>query len=217
MIVVYCTLAALAAIGVMLLGHATTRLRRRRVFTATCSGACGGLCLALTALAGALLLNLHTYQRLSYEQPVAQLSFQALADQRFQATLATDNGPPRLFERAGDEFQLDARVLKWHAWANLFGFDALFRLERLSGRYRDIADERTQPRSVVALDAEEPGVNAFALARRLPGWAKAVDARYGSATYVPMADGARYQITLTQSGLIARPANAAARAAIERW
>ncbi len=217
MIVVYCTLAALAAFGVLLLSHATARLRRRRVVTASCSGACGGLCLALAALAAALLLNLHTYQRLSYEQPVAQLRFQALADQRFQATLTTDTGTPRVFELAGDEFQLDARVLKWRAWANLLGFDALFRLERLSGRYRDIADERDSPRSVVALDDIEPGVNAFTLARRIPDWARPVDARYGSATYVPMADRATYDIAMTQSGLIARPANAAARTAINDW
>ena len=123
-------------------------------------------------------------------------------------------GTPRVFELAGDEFQLDARVLKWRAWANLLGFDALFRLERLSGRYRDIADERDSPRSVVALDDIEPGVNAFALARRIPDWARPVDARYGSATYVPMADRATYDIAMTQSGLIARPANAAARAPV---
>ncbi|MES1949705.1 hypothetical protein S4A8_02560 [Salinisphaera sp. S4-8] len=215
--VVYCLLALLAALGVIQLGRCSARLRQRRVGAASRSGMGGGLCLAIAALMGALLLNLHTYQRLSYEQPVAQLHLQAVADQRFQATLTRGNATPRVFELAGDEFQLDARVLKWRAWANLLGFDALFRLERLSGRYRDIDDEQNRPRSVIALDDTEPGVNAFALARRMPDWARLVDARYGSATYLPMADGAAYDIALTQSGLIARPANGAARAAIDRW
>lgn len=42
---------------------------------------------------------------------------------------------------------------------------------------------------------------------------EAVDTLYGSAAYMPMADGATYEIWLTQSGLIARPANPAANTA----
>ena len=45
----------------------------------------------------------------------------------------------------------------------------------------------------------------WALAQAQPRWLPFVDAIYGSATYLPMADGARYEVTLGQSGLIARP------------
>lgn len=217
MIVVYCLLTVIAAIGVLMLGTSAARLRRRRRFAAARAGTGGGLCLALALLAGAILLNLHTYQRLSYEQPVAGLRFVAVGDQHFQAALTTPDARLRLADMRGDEWQLDARVLKWQPLANLLGFDALFRLERLSGRYRDIEAENHRPRSAIALGGEEPGLNAFALARRMPRWAGLVDAEYGSATYLPMADGAAYDITLTQSGLVARPANEAARAAMRRW
>jgi hypothetical protein len=44
-----------------------------------------------------------------------------------------------------------------------------------------------------------------------------VDAVYGSATYMPMVHGASYQISLTQSGLIARPTNAIAEQALKNW
>ena len=44
-----------------------------------------------------------------------------------------------------------------------------------------------------------------------------VSARYGSAVYLPMADGAIYEVGLGASGLLARPENAAAATAIERW
>ena len=55
------------------------------------------------------------------------------------------------------------------------------------------------------------------LARRLPRWAGLADAAYGSATYLPMADGATYAVTLTQSGLVARPVNPAAKRATRHW
>jgi hypothetical protein len=40
---------------------------------------------------------------------------------------------------------------------------------------------------------------------------------YGSATYLPMADGADYEVTVSQSGLVARPLNDAARLAVGAW
>jgi hypothetical protein len=217
MIIVYCTLAAFAALGVLMLGASASRLRRRRRFAAVRAGTGGSLCLALAAVAGAILLNLHTYQRLSYEQAVAELRFVAVGEQHFQAALTTPDARLHLADLHGDQWQLDARVLKWEPLANLFGFDALFRLERLSGRYRDIDDQNSRPPGAVALSDGEPGVNTFSLARRMPRWAGLVDAEYGSATYLPMADGAAYAISLSQSGLVARPANEAARAAMRRW
>ena len=38
-----------------------------------------------------------------------------------------------------------------------------------------------------------------------------LDTLYGGAAYMPMADGARYEVWITQSGLIARPTNSQAR------
>jgi len=40
-----------------------------------------------------------------------------------------------------------------------------------------------------------------------------VDSLYGGGAFMPMADGARYEVWLTQNGLIARPTNPAANAA----
>ena len=48
-------------------------------------------------------------------------------------------------------------------------------------------------------------------------WMPFVDAVYGSAVYLPMADGARYEVAITQSGLLARPVNEVAKAAAGNW
>ena len=45
-----------------------------------------------------------------------------------------------------------------------------------------------------------------------------VDTLYGSGAYMPMADGARYEVRITQNGLIARPTNeVAAEASSSGW
>lgn len=193
------------------------RLRQRRLLAAGRAGisACvaGALALAVVALA----LNLYTYQRLSYEQPLAQLTFQQLAPQHFKVVISRPGIPDRTARLTGDEWQLDARVLKWRPAANLLGFDALARLERLSGRYRDIDQANSAPHRAIPLNSADSNLDAWRAARYLPNWFAPIDARYGSAAYLPMADNARYRVTLSQSGLVARPVNAAARAAIRRW
>ncbi len=181
-----------------------------------------GVLLVVTALAasGMLLLlitNLRTYSRLTYERPVATLEFEQRAPQRYVATLTRLPGlETETFELAGDEWQVDARVLKWTGFANVLGLDSRYRLERLAGRYRDIEQERTAPRSVYSL-GKEPPIDLWELAKAHPSWFWFLDGLYGSATYLPMANGAQYEVTLTQSGLIARPRNPVAQAATSSW
>src|SRR5260370_69241 len=60
-------------------------------------------------------------------------------------------------------------------------------------------------------------IDPWDLAHRYRSWLPWLDAIYGSATFLPMADGALYEIKVSQSGLIARPLNQAARAAVGGW
>ncbi len=139
--------------------------------------------------------------------------FEARGPQHYRATLAqVPSGELQMFMLAGDEWQLDARVLKWKGWANLLGLDAQYRLERVSGRYRDIEQERKDERTVYGL-SENPGLDLWTMSIDHKRWLPFVDAVYGSAVYLPMADGARYEVAITQSGLLARPVNDVAKAA----
>jgi hypothetical protein len=196
---------ALAAVGALLVLAGLRRLFQARFFAAMRSWLAGLVLVAAAALLFGVATNLHTYARLTYEQPVAELAFEQTGEQRYRATLVKQpSGEIWKLDLSGDDWQLDARVLKWRGWANLLGFDALYRLERISGRYRDVAQERSAPRTVHDL-ADTRGIDLWELSQTHPGWLPFVDAIYGSATYLPMAEGARYEVTLGQAGLIARP------------
>jgi hypothetical protein len=203
----------LAILGVLLLVIGLRRLLRARFVT---GGGSLVLSIAFLSIAGLIFVvgtNLLTYARLTYEKPLAELVIQANGPQRFRVTISRiPTGEMQVFMMNGDEWQLDARVLKWRGWANLLGLDAQYRLERLGGRYRDIEKERTATRSVYSL-SENPGIDLWTWAQDHPGWLPFVDSIYGSATYLPMVDGARYQVSLTQSGLVARAVNPVADAA----
>jgi hypothetical protein len=207
----------IALFGLLLLALSCQRLYRARFLAATGSALMGFLLLAVAGFLFVVSLNLHTYARLTSERPVAEIVFEARGAQQFRATLAeVPSGEMQLFMLSGDEWQLDARVLKWRGWANLLGLDAQYRLERIGGRYREIEQERNGVRTVYPL-SENPGLDLWMLSTQYPRWLPFVDAVYGSATYMPMADGARYEISITQSGLIARPMNPAAETAAGSW
>lgn len=208
--------AAFATVGVFFLGLCVARLRLRRPLAAARSGAGGILCLAISALLLSVGLNLYTWHRLTAEQPVATLSFRQLAPQRYSVRLKPTDRPASRYTLVGDQWQLDARVLKWSGLGTLLGLDARYRLERLSGRYTNPQARTQRPRTTYDL-VDERGLDVTWLLSRYPQWLPLVDATYGSATYLPMADGARYRVSLSRTGLLARPVNDAAQRAIGSW
>ena len=74
----------------------------------------------------------------------------------------------------------------------------------------------SSPRTVYALNPPD-AIDLWDIARRYRKWLPGVDALYGSATYAPMAEGAQFEIDVSQTGLLAKPRNQAARDAIGGW
>ena len=204
-----------AVLGVILFILGIQRFWRRRVVAGSLEGLVGLLLLAIAALMAAISINLYTYDRLTHESTIAEVTFQEIEPQHFGAHVLVKNNT-KILDLRGDEWQIDARVLKWRGMAVLIGFDTLYRLDRLSGRYRDITQERTELRTVHSL-SEEQGLDLWMIGRRYAHWIPWVDAVYGSATYMPMVDGASYTVSISSTGLLARPSNDIARKAIGEW
>ncbi|MEM7660601.1 MAG: hypothetical protein AAF292_00025 [Pseudomonadota bacterium] len=156
----------------------------------------------VVALAG---LNLQTYKRLTFERPVATITFDdsGLTNQ-YRARLLYPGGETAEYDLEGDEWLLRARVIKFKALSNILGFDSAYKLDRLEAGFEaDIGEAQR----LVHRISENPGLDVVAIAKEQGGRFGVEDVRYGSATYNPMADGLSYHVCMTQTGLIARPAN----------
>ena len=191
--------------------------RRRRPVRATRSLAGG----AVSACAGGasimLAFSYFGYFQLVDEQLVGRIKFTESAPEQYVARLMLEGEQrDRMFEILGDEWQMDARVITWKPPMTLLGLDPIYQLDRLSGRYADVDEELSKLRSVHALSEPVP-MDAWQFARKYPKLLPGVDAHYGTATYLPMADGAVFEVTMTRTGLIARPLNDAAREAVGDW
>lgn len=215
--------AVVGLLGIILLLKGLGALFRGRLFSGLLGGAGGAGFLAAAAIASLLAFDIQTYSRLTAERPVATVMTRQLGPQYFEATVIQpdrgENMPAaaNLYPLHGDEWRIEAQVLKWKPWANILGLDTQYRLDRLSGRYQSIEQEINAERSVHPLRGGDVGpdlpwkLSAWDTARKYRRYVDAVDTLYGGAAYMPMADGARYEVWITQSGLIARPTNDVAR------
>lgn len=169
----------------------------------------GVLMLGLACATGLLAVTLYQFFRLTSDTPVARVALHQLAERQFMVLAEVPGGETRQFQLRGDEWQIDARVVRWELPALLAGVPPLYRLERLSGRYTDAATDQAAARTVYALG--QPGVPDLAtLKRRFPNWLPFVDVQFGSGAYMPMFDGARYRVFLDPRGaLFVRPDDAA--------
>lgn len=192
------------------------RLRRVQLVRGSLLFLVGGVLVLTMVAAGLVAVNLVTYARLTHEQEAARVTTRRLGEREFAVSVQTPARAPRHYNLRGDEWQIDARVLKWRAMGTVLGFDTVYRLERLSGRYGDVQSERGAPRTAYDL-AEDAGVDFWTLARRYHRYLPLADALYGSAAYVPLAEDAEYVVTVSASGLVVRPANEAARKAVGGW
>ena len=191
-------------------------IRRRRIIRA------GGSCVsclstaAIAALGGMLMLSYLTYNRLVEEQLISRIEFRRVSAEEFQARVMMTGRDDQFYTLRGDEWQMDAKIVTWKPPMTILGLDPIFKLDRLSGRFAEIDREQTEPRTVHSLAHSPPG-DIWRFAQRFPMLLPGVDAHYGTATYVPMADGARYEVMLSRNAILARPANQLARDAIGAW
>lgn len=184
-------------------------LRRRLDAGAKLSAGWHGLlcaaCLALSLLFGLGGWALRGYRMLDEEAPVMQIDAHILSPQRWRVEMSWPDGATRQVQLAGDDWRVEAVVLKWKLSAVLAGLPPLYRLDRIDGRYDDATQEQNAPRTVVALGSAD-GFDLLDLRRQYPRALPMVDAVYGSGAFLPLVDGGHYSLSLSRTGaLVARP------------
>ena len=196
---------ALSALGALAVVASLFALARLRPVSFAFRALIGLLLLSLGSLAGMVGLGIQGYRALTREDVVARLSVRPAAPQRFFVTFRYSDGRELAFEVAGDEVYVDAHILKWKPIANLIGLHTAYELDRISGRYRDIAQERVAVRTVHSLRSQRP-VDLFGMRQRHQFLGALFDAEYGSATFVAVTRPAELELRISTTGLLMREA-----------
>jgi len=192
------------------------QLKRKRIMSSILWSTQGALVFSIFIVVLLVYSNLHTYQRLTYEAHIADVHVRQLEVQKYQLSVSSSEQEKTQFYYIlqGDQWQLDARILKWKGWANLIGLDSYYQLDRLSGRYDDVEQARLMLPTIHDLTPESRGVNLWELKKLFQAKLSFVDALFGQGVFMPMTDGAHFRVSIGQSGLLVRPVNDVAKASI---
>lgn len=193
----------LGVLGLVSLGLAVPAFRGRKWIAATTATLAGLLWLSLGALLMAIGAGLAGYRALTREEVALTVMVTPLAQGKFLADARFPGGRSGSWELAGDQLYVDARILKWHGVANLFGLHTHYELDRIGGRYIDIEQERTAPRTIFALGAEKP-FDLFQYVKERTWLAPFVDAEYGSGTFIEVREPTIYEVRVSTTGLLIR-------------
>ncbi len=184
-------------------------------------GVLGGGGVFAAGLAASLIgLNIQTYSRLTYERPVATVKVAAVdpAQKIYKVDVERTDGAhiTQTCQLQGDEWILGARVQKWQPWANILGLDATYDLDQMANKYVSASEANGKQITACDMRGPSPEANKYAPAGAVAWLLNLVqveDRKFGSANYMPLADGAEYKVVMTQSGLNSEPANSVAKTA----
>ncbi|ABC29333.1 Cation/multidrug efflux pump [Hahella chejuensis KCTC 2396] len=207
---------ALVAIAILTVFICLRLLFRKSWFLVWLKGTMTFVALLFAVFLCFLALDMYRYKAYQQETTIATLSMQKLGDQLYRVKVAAPPDGEYSFDVSGDLWQLDARLVSWSGPFSALGMQPGYRLERISGRYYSLEQENDGARTVFAIAPSDIGFDFWAWLNSHEGvpW---VDAKYGSATYLPMRDGAIFTVSIGNDGLIARPVNTPAVEAVEMW
>jgi hypothetical protein len=195
--------AAFGFLGAISLILALVALVRRRPWRFVWRTLVGVVLIASGGLLAAIGFGLYGYRALTREEVAARVDVRPIAPQKFEATVIVPDRPEMKYEISGDAIYVDAHVLKWTPMANLLGLHTTYELDRVAGRYNDIAQEKSAERTVHSL-VPERRVDLFNLRRQYAFLSPLFDAEYGSGTFVPVTGPATFEVRVSTTGLLMR-------------
>lgn len=179
-------------------------------------GTFGMVVVAAAVLIGLIAWDIASYQPLNIGAPQVLLSFKADGQQRYQVKVEEGRNV-RFATLEGDLWQLEVRALHWKGIAALIGLEPGFRLERLSGRYLAVEQQDHLRHPFVTLAESRAGVDFWHWLQRCQCAPLLIEAQPRRIRFLPLEDGAEYQVELTPTGLLAKPANLIAEQAMKEW
>jgi len=197
--------AGFGVFGLLFLLAGQTAARKRRFGRCSVHILLALLCVVSGALFFTIHLSFQGYRALTREDLAATIHAEPTGPAQFRVTVKMPDGRTTRYQLAGNEIYIDAHILKWKPWANLLGLHTAYELDRIAGRYDQIEDEQTRPRTIHTL-APDRVVDLFTLRRRYAWLESMVDAEYGSAAFFPAYERTALELPVSTTGLLFRQA-----------
>lgn len=182
-------------------------------------GSVGLALLALAAGIGICAGDLSSYSPMpGPDQPIANVSFVKQDEQLFNVMIVDRSGHELRTEVSGDMWQANIRIIDWNRAIKLAGITPGYRIDQVKGRFYALEQESKARRIDVPLVSSRFGIDLWKGIYDNSFFVPGVDASYSNAAFLPMADGALFELRQApEGGLLAKPLNEPAQRAVAEW
>lgn len=148
----------------------------------------------------AVLFTTFGYKTSNEITKVADIKITPLKQQEFKLRITWLDGKQEEYQVKGDQFYIDAKILKWKDWLGFFGIKTWYELDRIGGRYISITDEQNKERSIFQI-ATDKEYDLYNLRKQYQGLSFLVDAEYGSAVFLLADTPKDIELLVARTGL----------------
>lgn len=161
--------------------------------------------------------DISSYRAVENNQTIATLSFRKKDANIYLLDLQEAGGELYTTDIEGQQWQLYARMFKWSPLAGAMGFRPGYRLESVSGRFIELQlDNKSGKRDAQILNSSNQ-VDVWQFLNKHSVGFLSVDAYMSSPGFIPVADGAIFDVVLSGQNLTVNPLNDAAKSALKSW
>ncbi len=180
-------------------------------------GCLGIFFLGLTVLLAFSAKDISSYRAAESNQTIATLSFRKKDGNLYQLDLQESGGDLYTADVEGQQWQLYARMFKWSPLAGAMGFRPGYRLESVAGRFIELQlDNKSGKREAHILNSSGQ-VDVWQFLNKHPVSFLSVVAYLSSPGFIPLADGAMFDVVLSGHNLTVNPLNDVAKSAVKSW
>jgi hypothetical protein len=180
-------------------------------------GCLGILLLCLTAVLAFSAKDILSYRGAENNQTIATLSFRKKDGNLYQLELQESGGNLYTTDIEGQQWQLYSRMFKWTPLAGALGFRPGYRLESVAGRFIELQLDKASGKHDAQILNSSGQVDVWQFLNKHPVSFLSVDAYMSSPGFIPVADGAIFDLVLSGQNLTVNPLNDAAKSALKSW
>jgi hypothetical protein len=212
----------LIGFGVALIALSYQRHHHRRNLSASGHGIAGAVLFLSGTVLFALGLNFNTYDKLTPDEVLAELSIEQTAPQTFQVRLMRiPAGDLQVFTLKGDHWRMQSQLLQWQGWSRWLGLNANIRLEQLSSSVETpLKPDKEKPNKKSQIPtagnpstgnsyqlSPNPGISLWDLKQQYPERLPTLNTQALQTELYPLEGGKRFHIELKNGALTARIVN----------
>lgn len=181
-------------------------------------GCIGVFLLVAAGIAGLAGKDVYSYKSASSDTNViVTVSFRKKEANNYIAEMQEPSGAFNSREVEGQQWQLTARMFAWPPLMAYVGLRSGYRLETISGRFIELQLDKLVAQKAPEVLNSSSLFDTWSFLNNHPAVLPFVSAHLATLGFIPIADGAIYEVVPAGQNLTVNPVNDAAKNAMKSW